>query len=276
MADLVIRIATPVLVLALLDPLEGGVLVALLAIPVSIAGFVLRRRARWLVVAGLALAVLTFGLMAVAGEVAAVLQNATIWPWLVAVLTMVAGSVGLLRASIAARRPELATFVTYLLALLIVGMTLRVVLLLREYQPWDRPMTVAATAAREDVRLDLLLDDNELIANEAKWGAVELVNAGAIPVTLPPATILNLVMRGADGTVLWDAADRYYGPVPRSWPWERAEVLAPGESSHREWMLACFAAGSYEVTAEVVGGPYDGLATEPITIECSPPPVPRD
>jgi hypothetical protein len=77
-----------------------------------------------------------------------------------------------------------------------------------------------------------------------------------------------VVLRDEAGTVVWDGAQRYYGPVPRTMPWDKPNTLAPGASTRQTWVLGCEVPGTYRITAEVMGGPFDRLATEPVAVHC--------
>ena len=269
LADAIVYLAVPLMVLALLDPLEGGVVIAVLAVPVAVVAFMRHSRARWVIVTGLVLFAAAFAYMSVAGRVAAVLQNASLIPWMAAVLVTVAGGVWLLRDVLAGRHPRAATIVPALLAVVAIAFTARVILLLGQYRPWDVAMVERAAIDGPGVRLALELEDRAIPPNEGYWGAAVLENTGTEPVTLPPGTLLNIVMRDPTGTMAWDGAQGYYGPVPRVLPWSRDVVVAPGERTRRPWTLLCTVPGTYQVTAEVQGGLFDGLATEPVAVVCA-------
>jgi hypothetical protein len=267
-ADAFVYIAVPLMVLALFDPLEGGVLIAVLAIPVAVVAFMRHSRARWILAAGLLLFAAAFAYMTVAGQVAEVLQAASLVPWMAAVLVTVAGGLWLVHDTLAARQqPRAARAIPAALAVAAVLLTARVTVLLGQYRPWDVPMSERASATGAGVRLVLLLESPK--GTEMPFGgAAVLENTGAQSVTLPPGTLLDVLVRDAGGTVVWDGAKRYYGPVPPAMPWDQPVVVAPGSSTTRRWMLACPTAGEVQVTAQVTGGPFDGLTTEPVTVTC--------
>jgi hypothetical protein len=270
-AAITIAVATGVSVAALLDPLEGGFVVAALAVPAAIAGHLLRRRERWLVIAGLVLFALAFVYMETLGQMAAALQNMTLVPWLGSVLLMVVGEVLLLRHVVAERRPAAANPVTVGLVLVIALLLLRLVVLIGEYRPWDVPMAARAAVEGPGVRLALQLEAGDLRTDAALWATAVLTNTGREDLVLPAATLLDVVVRDAAGQPAWSGADAFFGPLPSSMPWDRAIRLAPGSSTSRTWLLRCRSPGEHSVAALVRASDLDGLTTPPVTLPCAGP-----
>jgi hypothetical protein len=133
-ADVVVGICTVLMIVGLIDPLEGMFLIAAAGAAVLVVAFVRRSRARWLIIAGLAVVAVTFLVMA-GGE--AVLPPAVvplaIVPWLVGGLLIIAGDVVALR-EVLGRRPRLANAVAAVLVVLVALLMLRVVILLSQYR----------------------------------------------------------------------------------------------------------------------------------------------
>lgn len=133
-ATAVVAIATPLMLLGLLDPLEGGILIAILGIPVAIAAFGLKSAAKWLVVIGLGLIALMFIFSSVVGDQAAGWQVVVLFaPWLAGVLLVVAGDVVLLHQIVGARNKRAANLLTTAIVLVVIALVVRVAILLGEH-----------------------------------------------------------------------------------------------------------------------------------------------
>jgi hypothetical protein len=263
-------VSTPLMVLAMLDPLEGGILIAVLGVFVAVASKKLNSRGRGTVVSGLLLFAATFAVMTVAADRATIIQNLTLIPWIAAALLTIAGATMALRDALAATRASLANAVALMLAVTALGLTLRVLVVLGDYRPRDVRLIEQASVTRPDVRLALELESTRFVTDLGYGSAAVLRNTGAQPIDIPPGTMMNVVMKRPSGEKVWDAVERYYGPVPKSFPWDTPLTVPVGESTRREWMVACPGEGTFYVSAEVNGSPFDGLRTSDRGRRCTP------
>lgn len=266
------------MLLGLLDPLEGMFVVALGGILVLVAAFWRKSRARWPIIAGLAVLVLTFASMAAAGggDVPRYLMPLTLGPWMLGGLLIIAGDIWLIRQVLAEKRPKAANIVAAVLVLLVVLAGVRIGMALGAYRPWEEvKMSVRATAEGRGVRLILMLEDAPRVDTEAAYyGAGVLQNASDAPLTLAPDTIIDVIVADASGKVTWDGAEKYYGRSKPVLPWDRPTTVAPGAQTKQSWELNYPQPGTYYVRAEVKNGPFAGLKTEPVTVTVSPPGAP--
>ena len=263
------------MLLGLVDPLEGMFVVALGGILVLVAAFWRKSRARWPILAGLAVLVLTFASMAAAGggDVPRYLMPFTLGPWLLGGLLVIAGDIWLIRQMLAERRPGVANIVAAVLVLIVVLAGVRIGMALGAYRPREEvKMSVRATAEGRGVRLLLMLEDAPRVDTEAAYyGAGVLQNASGAPLTVAPDTIIDVIVADSTGRVTWDGAEMYYGKSKPVMPWDRPTVVAPGAQTKQSWELDYPQPGTYHVRAEVKGGPFAGLKTEPVTVTVSPP-----
>jgi hypothetical protein len=122
-------------VAALLDPLEGGVLIAVLALPTFAAGRGRWGRERWLLLAGLASVALAVVIMTLTAP-DTTQQALSFLPWMSGVLAIVSAEVWLLRRMVAEQHPKAANALAAGLALLMVVLVMRVAVILWVTQPW--------------------------------------------------------------------------------------------------------------------------------------------
>lgn len=129
LADLAVGVCTVLMLIGFIDALEGMLLIAGAGLVALAVAFRRGDRARWLILAGLAVVALTFGLMIPAD--ALLPRDLVPWlllPWIGGGLLILAGDVLLLRAVLSAR-PRLAKALT-LLIVLVVALQLTVIAVL--------------------------------------------------------------------------------------------------------------------------------------------------
>jgi hypothetical protein len=264
------------MVLGLADPLEGMFIIVVGAAFATVAAFRAKSGARWLLIAGLALFALTLGAMvAVASRSLSLprfLHPLLIWPWFVAGWLMLAGAVVLARRVLFPGRPRAARLAASGIALGVVLLSVRFLYALSQYQPWEGvAMSARATGEGDGAKLVLLVMDGPFPSDSELWATAVLVNTSSRPLSLPPSTLLDVVVRDEAGAIVWDAAVEHYGKSRPVLPWDGPTLVRPGAETKQRWSLVFPKPGHYQLRAEVRGGPFAGLTTQSFALDAVEP-----
>lgn len=253
----------------LVDPLEGMFVLAGAGILVTIAAFMKKSRARWLLIAGYGVLLAALALMAAAGSglLPRYIMLAVTVPWMLGGLLILAGDIWLIRQVVAEGRPGMADVVAAVLVALVLVAGVRIGRAVGSYKPWDDVlMTPRATAEGPGVRLILTLEDHAPDTEAAYYGAGVLENTSDAPITVAPDVIIDVIMTDTAGEVVWDGAERFWGKKKLVFPWDRPTTVAPGGHTKQTWELDYEKAGIYLVRAQVKNGPFAGLRTDDVTV----------
>ena len=271
------------MLVGLVDPLEGILIIGPGAILVTISAFMLKSRVRWWMVVAMGVLVASAAGMAFIPEFWKMVLFFAGWMGDILVLVVLGAFV--VRVVIARGRPEaagrarIAVGLVILLALLGAG---RVAVLLSgdrqripesEWHQWTTESKDGAAITLSTVVFwgpaGTQLPSGSALTMPGPSGGpsqVTIKNTSDETLELPATAVLDVVVRDDKGAVVYDAAQRFWGGDRVVLPWQRGATLKPGMSTTQVWDIAFEKKGVYLVTAEVHGGPLDGLKTEPVTV----------